>query len=156
MRRNTYEMIFHRLEQLGIDINTALDGPDSAKSVADPDGGFMDLHLDNLGTRGPAGSFDISLAHYFKQNGDMCCDPDMEIRVYPQWKMAEALTFQMTIPPVYQEVYPEPGKVYPKVKAELNHFLKMWLRTCINQGHSFKAPLPTIDVQEIRPEVITL
>ena len=155
MRRNTYEIIYYRLEQLGLNLDNPTDFGKSESS------GFMDLNYDYLGFRGPTsddnpGTFDISLAHYFKQNGDMCADPDMEIRVYPKHKMAEALTFQMAIPPIYQEVYPEPGKVYPKVKAELNHFLKMWLRNCINQGHSFKAPLPTIDVQEIKPEVITL
>lgn len=50
----------------------------------------------------------------------------MEIRIYPARGIAEALTFQQAIPPIYQEVYPAPGKVAPKLKRELNSFLNTW------------------------------
>ena len=132
MRKNIHELIFAILEKLGI---TSKEG-DAAKSVIDPDGGMMDLCYDRLGERSK-NAYDISLAHYFKQNGDLCCDPDMEIRIYPYHSAAEALTFQMAIPPIYQEVYPEPDKVCPKYKKELNIFLNQWLKNCIDQGHTF-------------------
>lgn len=61
----------------------------------------------------------------------------MEIRIYPARGIAEALTFQQAIPPIYQEVYPAPGKVAPKLKRELNSFLNTWLRNCLAQGHRF-------------------
>ena len=32
---------------------------------------------------------------------------------------------------IYQEVYPEPGKYYQKLKKELNGFLNDWLKNMI-------------------------
>ncbi len=48
---------------------------------------------------------------------------------------AEALTFQQAVPPIYQEVYPEPGKYSPRLYKELNDFLGLWLRNLEDQGH---------------------
>lgn len=61
-------------------------------------------------------------------------DPDMEIRIYPDLKAVEALTYQQDGLGIYQVVFPEPGKVYPKVKKELNIFLNRWLSNLIDQG----------------------
>lgn len=49
-------------------------------------------------------------------------DPDMEVRVYPEMKMAEALTFRNDYMGIYQEVYPEPGKYYPISRRSLTIF----------------------------------
>jgi hypothetical protein len=49
--------------------------------------------------------------------------------------LAEAYSFQQAIPPIYQDVYPEPGKVRPKLKKELNSFLRLWLQNLIDQDH---------------------
>ena len=76
----------------------------------------------------------LSLAHYFEQNGDLCQDPEMTVRV-TQPGMVEALTFQQAIPPIYSVVYPEPGKVAPAIKRDLNSFLSMWLWNLTAQGH---------------------
>jgi hypothetical protein len=74
--------------------------------------GFMDLVVEVL-SRNPS-TMVLSLAHYFEQNGDLCQDPEMEVRVYlprgDQPGRVEALTFQQAIPPIYSVVYPEPGK----------------------------------------------
>jgi len=87
--------------------------------------GLMPLNVDKL-------TYDtIALAHNGKQNGDVMADPDMEVRIYPDLKMAEALTFRNDYMGIYQEVYPEPGKYYPKLKKELNEFLNNWLKTMI-------------------------
>ena len=59
----------------------------------------------------------------------------MVVLVYPDLAMAEAYSFQQAIPPVYQEVYPEPGKVRPKLKQDLNSFLRQWLQNLIDQDH---------------------
>ena len=138
MRNNIHQIIFNKLEKLGV---ISLSDVDSAKSVIDPGGGMMDLNYDNLGTRkldlGNYVSYDIALAHNYIQNGDVMADPDMEIRIYPEIKYAEALTYQQDGLGIFQQVYPEPGKVYPKLKKELNQFLNQWLRNCIDQGHSF-------------------
>ena len=137
MRKNIHELIFAKLENLGI---TSIED-DAAKSVIDPDGGMMDLNYDHLGCRkldlGNYVSYDIALAHNYIQNGDVMADPDMEIRIYPEIKYAEALTYQLDGLGIFQQVYPEPGKVYPKLKRELNQFLNQWLKNCIDQGHTF-------------------
>lgn len=129
--KNVYTRNFNKLEKLGI-IDLITSGQSAAKSESS---GFMDLHFDRLYEED--GTIVIALAHYFKQNGDMCCDPDMQLRVYPEHRMAEALTFQQALPPVYRSVYPAPGKVNPRLKKELNSFLSTWLRNCVSQGHRF-------------------
>jgi len=45
--------------------------------------------------------------------------------------MAEALAFRNDYMGIYQEVFLEPGKYYPKLKKELNYFLSNWLKTMI-------------------------
>lgn len=121
------------------------DGVESGKSVVDPEGGLMDLHMDNLG-KDKEGNYLISLAHNYRQEGDVMRDPDMEIRLIPGMQAAEALTFHQDNPPVHQRVYVEKdGKhlVNQKLKKQLNSFLNHWLRNILNQGHRIdlaKAP----------------
>ncbi len=126
-----YEKLYNKLDKLGV-LALIAAGAEAAKSEAS---GFMDLHFDRLYE--DQGGIVISLAHYFEQNGDLCCDPDMEIRVYPDRGMAEALTFQQALPPIYTVVYPEPGKVDVRAKRDLNDFLSTWLTNAIAQGHHF-------------------
>jgi uncharacterized protein YqiB (DUF1249 family) len=122
MRRTVYEMIFARLQQMGIIDESGKIQADYMKFVSS---GLMPLNVDKL-------TYDtIALAHNGKQNGDVMADPDMEVRIYPDLKMAEALTFRNDYMGIYQEVYPEPGKYYPKLKKELNEFLNNWLKTMI-------------------------
>jgi hypothetical protein len=68
----------------------------------------------------------ISMSHYYKQNGDLCPDPDMEIKIIPEIKMAEAMTYEDSFG--YKQVYIENGKkYYPALKKDLNYFLNKWL-----------------------------
>ena len=48
-------------------------------------------------------------------------------------EMAEALTYQDCFG--YREVYPTPGQVDVRAKAELNRFLSQWLSNLLAQGH---------------------
>jgi len=102
-------------------------------------GGFMDLVVEVLLASPENGTLILSLCHYFEQNGDLCQDPEMEVRVFlPNGERpgtVEALTFQLAIPPIYQRVYPEPGKVIPLLRQQLNIFLGQWLRNLKEQGH---------------------
>lgn len=134
MRKTVFETNFARIVQLGI-FTEGVTLPSYRTSSSQ---GYMDLivervpHLDQRnGQQGIA----LSLAHYFTQNGDRCADPEMVILVHPSRHMVEALTFQQAIPPIYQEVYPEPGYVHPKIKSSTNHFLRTWLNNLIKQGH---------------------
>jgi len=118
------ERIFKKLERVMGDLS---DIPAYMKFVAH---GFMDLGVDRL--YGDEESVTIALSHYYKQNDDMIPDPDMEVRIYLQMKMAEALTYQDSFG--YQQVYPSPSQVNLKAKKDLNVFLNQWLSNIIEQG----------------------
>ncbi len=101
--------------------------------------GLMDLVVEVLSRDRATDAMVLSLAHYFEMNGDLCQDPEMVVRVFPpregQPGLIEALSFQQSVPPIYQRVYPEIGKVVPRLKHELNAFLGTWLRNLKAQGH---------------------
>ena len=124
-----YDNIYRQLVSIGV-VTLIESGEAAAKSKA---AGFMDLHFDLLYRAGK--TVTVSLAHYYKQNGDSCADPDMEIRIHTDTRMAEALTFQQANPPLYTEVYPAHGRA----RIALNQFLLQWLANCVAQGHCFGA-----------------
>jgi uncharacterized protein YqiB (DUF1249 family) len=96
--------------------------------------GFMDLNIDILSWDAAKDKCHIALSHYYKHDsGDMIPDPDMEVALYPSRQMAEALSYQDCFG--YRQVYPEPGKINPRAKKELNSFLNQWLSNIIAQGH---------------------
>lgn len=77
----------------------------------------------------------VSIAHYFEQIGDLCCDPDMtflvnDLGVFP-------LTFQQALPPVYQvaaEFTEEGGMKYsPRLQQELTQFANGWMKNIRDQ-----------------------
>jgi hypothetical protein len=134
MRKSVFETNFDRLVKLKIiDKDGSL--RNNGKSIA---GGYMDLvferleHLDDFNSNGTKA---FSIAHYFVQNGDLCQDPEMVLFYNETLKTVEAYSFQMAIPPVYDLVYPQPGFVAPRLKKELNSFLRNWLNNLIQQGH---------------------
>ena len=87
MNRN--EKLYKALERV-VDLDAVRENRfDAAKSKV---AGFMDLNFDYL--HGNELSARIALSHYYRQNGDMIADPDMEILVRFDRKEAEALTFQ--------------------------------------------------------------
>ena len=136
-RRDRYELNYARLEALMGRPLADLQGERSYRLRSDQ--GFMDLVVERLPPCPDSGAVVLSLAHYFVQQGDLCQDPEMTVRVFPPAAghegRVEALTFQQAVPPVYQVVYPEPGKVDPRLKRELNDFLSLWLRNLKAQGH---------------------
>jgi len=101
--------------------------PTSGKSIVQ---GFMDLSYDYLTEDNH--NHRIALSHFYKQNGDLVPDPDMEIRVNFESETAEALTYQDTYR--YDEVY-DGENVDIKLKESLNEFLLQWLKNLIEQGH---------------------
>ena len=124
MKKTIHHHIYNHLDKLSGGL---------LKFVSSPNGylklkcsGYMDLVVERIGSN------EISLTHYYVQNGDLCCDPDMQIRIDFDNKTAEALTFQNWM--IFQEVYPEPDKVNMKLKKELNSFLIFWLKNLKNQG----------------------
>lgn len=92
---------------------------------------FMDLNLDKLDQRNT--TIIIALSHYYKHpSGDMIPDPDMEIRIFHELEMAEALSFQDIFG--YKRVYHENGYIDVKAMRELNNFLLQWLKNLKAQG----------------------
>ena len=106
--------------------------------------GYMDLSIEWLWANKEKGYYDISLTHYYEQNGDLMRDPDMTVRIWDNGR-AEALTFQQDwMFAVYHEVYAynEDGTVRwvrLMLKNELNKFLLQWLKNLEEQGfYTFK------------------
>ena len=104
-----------------------LNGSDSCR-IGEPNRAFMQLSVEKLYTHN-AGT-EYSFCHYFKQNGDMCQDPEMVFllhksgRVYP-------IMFQQAIPPVYQQsMYMKDGewKLNPRTQREHAKFANMWFK----------------------------
>ena len=121
--------LYKALEMIGDDLTNL---PTYRKSKAD---GFMDLCMDLLSEE--PGKTVISLAHYFEQNGDLVCDPDMEIAIYTQDGTAEALSFQDQRR--FVRVYDEHGNKDQSLADDLNRFLALWLSNLLVQGHSIRA-----------------
>lgn len=119
-----YYRIYEKLKTLGV-----LDIKEYRKYTSK---GFMDLSIDVLENTDE--KMRIAMAHNFIQNGDVMADPDMEIMIFKKLEAAEALTFQQDSLGIYQEVYPEPGKVNVRLKRELNSFLNQWLTNLRHQG----------------------
>lgn len=95
--------------------------------------GFMDLSLDILERSGRSMRF--ALAHYWRHpSGDMIADPDMEIAVFFEDQLAEALTYQDAF--VYEVAYAEEGEPPDlELHGRLNEFLEQWLDNIVAQGH---------------------
>ncbi|MGE4537595.1 MAG: hypothetical protein AB7D37_10985 [Desulfovibrio sp.] len=125
---NRYEKNYKRIDKLTGGIEAFMAGKGYLKLKA---GGFMDLVIERIGTD------EISLAHYYEQNGDLVADPEMTVRVRPQHGVAEALTFSMPAAGFYQEIYFKKGeKTYVCLTArrEQNAFLDTWLMNLKHQG----------------------
>jgi len=137
MMSTTNKLIYAFLQRLGI-VGPEGDLRENGRSQSP---GFMDLVYERLeGTDGylGCGGAVISLAHYFKQNGDLCQDPEMVILVHPSFHTAEAFSYQQAIPPVYQEVYSGSGRLNTQAKIDLDSFLVTWLKNLVDQGHGFR------------------
>ena len=109
--------------------------------------GYMDLNLDVL-RRGPTKTV-IALSHYYRHpSGDMIADPDMELAVYPDRAMTEALSYQDCYR--YQRVYSEGGRLVDiQAKRELNKFLSHWLTNLRIQGHRITSPVVTVADKDV-------
>lgn len=108
--------------------------PESAKSEVR---GYMALHFDVLERR--AHVYEVSLAHYYKQNGDSVPDPDMQMLVDTQAHTVHALSYQDWA--MYQETFDMctgRREYRPREYGSQSRFLARWLRNCIVQGHSLR------------------
>lgn len=136
MSKNIRSMsaIYKRLVKLGLPLHDVKQMRE-VESLKSQSSGFMDLNYDFINEDN--NFYLIALSHYYKQNGDMMADPDMVLKVYPESKMVEPMTFQQDNLGIYQEVYLDDGRWFPKLHRHLTSFLTMWTKNMINQGHYF-------------------
>lgn len=88
--------------------------------------GYMDLTIERLNPN------EVSLTHYFLQNGDLVPDPDMQVVLDFNEHSAKAVSFQNCIN--YISVYLDDDKINVKLQKELNEFLCDWLTNLKAQG----------------------
>jgi len=82
---NIYNLIYNNLNRLTGDVDDFMNGKGYLKLKS---AGFMDLIIEKIAPD------QISITHYYEQNGDLVPDPDVTVRIFPEIKQAEALTFQ--------------------------------------------------------------
>ena len=134
-----YKTIFQNLKKIGI-----LDVQDHARFTSHL---YRDLDVKVLSHS--AGVKVIVIAHNYNLKGAVMCDPEMEVRVFEESEMAEALTLKQDGTGLYlseslvdqQEglklflsVYSESGEPNLLLKGHLNSSLDGWLRNIIEQG----------------------
>jgi uncharacterized protein YqiB (DUF1249 family) len=123
------QSIYKKLIQIIPDIATR---EEAGKSKLSSDA-LMDLNLDVLSKQ--ENIVRIALSHYYKQNGDMIADPDMEIIINTQLMTANAMTYQDSM--IFQSSEQD-GGINQKLVISLNEFLDQWLQNCIDQGHKIE------------------
>jgi len=93
--------------------------------------GFMPLVIERIALN------EVSVCHYYKQNGDMMRDPEVVFFTgYEQWV---PISFEQS-PGIYQvaaittDDHKAIEKVAPRQQADLANFCRMWARNLKHQG----------------------
>ena len=115
----------------------------NAKSEVD---GYMALRCEILETGRDFRR--IALGHYWTHpQGHLIPDPDIELAVFLDWELAEAMTYQDAF--TYTDAYPVMGEPPDfALHGHINCLLETWLETLAEQGHQLK-PVPTEDLQSM-------
>jgi len=95
---------------------------------------YMPFVVENLDDTDENGFPLYSLTHYGELNGDAMADPDMTISVDFERGAVIPRTFQNDYMGVYQEVFTEDGRYRPRLLADLDSFLAVWLKNLAAQG----------------------
>ena len=102
-------------------------------------GSYMAVHVDRLGQA------TFSVAHYFKQNGDLVCDPDgVFLKTAAGWLPVtlQLATGHYTVA-VELDVNDKPTGWRPRQYRELHSFATMWLRNIREQQGGIAKILPS-------------
>ena len=92
----------------------------------------------------------IAVSHTYTHNGDLMYDPEMTFRVDREKGTLEPLTFRQDGSlPIYQEVYPEPGKWIPKLSRDLSRFAQQWLQNISQQQYHKKEAIVERDGEDV-------
>ena len=95
--------------------------------------GNMDLRCEILETGSDFRR--IALGHYWEHpSGYIIPDPDIELSVFLDWELAEAITYRDAFK--YEDAYPVMGEPPDlEVHPRINTFLDAWLGNLIAQDH---------------------
>lgn len=90
---------------------------------------YMPLVIERIG------GDEYSIGHYYWQNGDRMCDPEITFTVDSKSHLIDVLTYQLDALGIYQKVYADDQKRFSrKLCTELNQFLYDWLKNIKHQG----------------------
>jgi hypothetical protein len=100
-----------------------------AKRIGEPSDAYMPAHVERIGENL------YSVAHYFTQNGDRVCDPDMTFlrwggRWWPVSFEMGGRTYQVGITEIKDGV---PTKAARALQADHTKFANTWMRNIKNQ-----------------------
>jgi uncharacterized protein YqiB (DUF1249 family) len=124
-----YESNFVRLGWLAADLR-AVTAHGVSRTAAD-----CDLHLIPLDIARYTSVF--RLTYEFESEGAVIRDPDLEVRVYHDARLAEACSFRGF------RRHPQLARIESRLKRELdqrwarNMMLNKWLEYCADRGHQF-------------------
>jgi hypothetical protein len=116
-----------------------LDNPGDAKTfdahgyTENWNGGIMAAHIENIGNWN--NGFPLySIAHYYKQNGDMMKDPDMVFVKHPLGKVFP-ISFEQSSAGIYQESvwYDDGFKMKAKQQKDHATFANTWMENIKEQ-----------------------
>ena len=108
------------------------------------DGGLMPLIIQQIGEN------EIAMSHTYEQYGDLMYDPEMAFRIDTENGTLEPLTFRLDGGlPLYQEVYPEPGRWIPRLRNDLSAFTDQWLKNIEMQGRIRTRSIAEIDGENV-------
>ncbi|MBO5569845.1 MAG: DEAD/DEAH box helicase family protein, partial [Clostridia bacterium] len=108
------------------------------------DGGLMPLIIQQIGEN------EIAMSHTYEQYGDLMYDPEMTFRIDTENGTLEPLTFRQDGGlPIYQEVYPEPGKWIPRLRNDLSAFTDQWLKNIEMQGRIRTRAIAEINGEDV-------
>ena len=108
------------------------------------DGGLMPLIIQQIGEN------EIAMSHTYEQYGDLMYDPEMTFRIDTENGTLEPLTFRQDGGfPIYQEVYPEPGKWIPRLRNDLGAFTDQWLKNIEMQGRIRTRAIAEINGEDV-------
>lgn len=122
-----YDQNFIKLEKLGLS--------EIKEAITLKSNGYMDLIIEVI--EETETTRDLSLAHYFEQNGDLMADPEIVVRIYKKMKNVEVLSYRQDSMGLEQFVYKMAGgtkMVNVGLKTQLNSFFSEWLNNLLHQG----------------------
>ena len=105
--------------------------------------GYMDLHIEDIGNYRDLLGRSIkvySLAHYYKQNGDMMRDPDVEFGVNFEKQAVFPLLYRNDGVGFIQDVFDDNDNLVLRIEKSIGEFLLLFVNNIKDQGFLQSVP----------------